>query len=60
MFFLWNQGNVQYRWRLWKIRGLRTPALPLLKSMDLSTVPVIRERVKLAKKIFLQSFLVII
>ena len=36
---------------------LQVKALPLLRGMDLSTVPVIRERVKLAKKIFLQSFL---
>ena len=36
---------------------LQLKALPLLKGMDLSTVPVVRERVKLAKKIFLQTFL---
>ena len=36
---------------------LQVRTLPLLRGMDLGTVPVVRERVKLAKKIFLQTFL---
>jgi ATP-dependent RNA helicase DDX24/MAK5 len=36
---------------------LQKKALPLLRGVDLGSVPLVRERVKLAKKIFLASFL---
>jgi ATP-dependent RNA helicase DDX24/MAK5 len=36
---------------------LKVKTLSLLRGMDLGSVPLVRERVRLAKKIFLQSFL---
>ena len=35
---------------------MQVRSLPLLKGINLSSVPVVKERVKLAKKIFLQTF----
>jgi len=36
--------------------ALKMPSFPIMR-MDLSSAPILRERVKLAKKIFLQSFI---